>query len=128
MMSLAKLEQVRSMLLYTVMAGHKLIPVSRLLLHANRIGRLLRHYRPLEYTPPHPQDPIQRKIYDALDSAHHILYNLASDRSEEIPENMKSFLDAMLTDISQSKDRAYDKEVGPGASLLKRGRKFMGAA
>jgi len=124
---LSKLEQIRAKLMYAVVVGHGFIPVTRLMLLVNRISKILGHHRPVSYEHPYSQDPPQRKVYDALDLAHQELFDLLSSRAEvidKVGEREYDDLASMMADLSNAKDKAYDKEHGPGSSLLKRGRKF----
>jgi len=123
-----KLEQIKAKLMYAVVVGHGFVPVTRLMLLINRITKILGHFRPLDYSHPHSQDTPQRKVYDALDQAHQELFDLLTAHRQEVVEKIGERelrdLNSMMSDLSQVKDKAYDAEFGPGASLLKRGRKF----
>ena len=125
---LSKLEQIKAKLMYAVVVGHGFISVGRLMLIVNRIGKILGHSRPLDYTHPERNDTPQRKVYDSLDIAHQELFDLLTSHNKELVEKIGegevNDLNNMMSDISNAKDKAYDKEYGPGASLLKRGRKF----
>lgn len=125
---LDRLEQIKSKLMYAVTVGHSFIAVSRIMVIVNRISKILGHYRPLNYDHPYSQDTPQRKVYDSLDAAHQELFDLLMSHThktqEQIGEDNYNDLRSMLTDLTISKDRAFDKEHGPGASLLKRGRRF----
>jgi hypothetical protein len=125
---LSKLEKIKAKLMYAVVVGHGFIPVSRLMLVINKITKIISHMRPLEYTHPNPKDPPQRKVYDALDAAHMEMFDLLTAHKREVVEKIgpDSYedLNNLMSELSNAKDRAFDKEHGPGASLLKRGRKF----
>lgn len=126
---LNRLEHVKAKLMYAVAVGHTFVPVSRLMLVINKITRILGHYRPVEYKhPDDPHDTPQRKVWTALDEAHRELFDLLTTRRAEVIQKIGADkaedLHNLMAELSYVKDKAYDAENGPGASLLKRGRKF----
>ncbi len=122
------LEQVKAKLMFAVVSGHEFVPVSRVMGIVNKITRLLGHTRPLTYDPPYKTDTVQAKVWDALDAAHRELKDLLITQKNEViasigEEKWNDFYN-LLSELTNARDRAFDKEYGPGASLLKRGRKF----
>lgn len=122
------LERVKAKLMFAVVSGHDFIPVGRVMGVVNKITKLLGHVRPLPYDPPYKADKVQAKVWDALDAAHRELKDLLMTQKKEVvasigEEKWSDFYN-LLAEIVSARDKAYDKEHGPGASLLKRGRKF----
>lgn len=122
------LERVKSKLMFAVVSGHEFIPVGRVMGVVNKITRLLGHHRPLAYDPPYKADTAQAKVWDALDAAHREMKDLLATQKREvvatIGEDKWNDFYNLLAELVTARDRAFDKEHGPGASLLKRGRKF----
>ncbi len=122
------LERVKAKLMYAVVSGHNFIPVSRVMGVVNKITRILGHVHPLAYDPPYKADTIQAKVWDSLDAAHRELKDLLTTQKKEVvakigEEKWNDFY-SLLSEIVSARNRAFDKEHGPGASLLKRGRQF----
>lgn len=121
-------ENVKAKLMFAVVSGHQFIPVGRIMGVVSKITRLLGHVRPLTYEPPYQSDKVQSKVWDALDSAHRELKDLLITRKKEVIESIgedqwNDFYN-LLSELTNARDRTLNKEYGPGASLLKRGRKF----
>lgn len=122
------LERIKSKLIFAVASGHDFIPVGRIMSVINKITRVLGHVRPMTYEPPYKDEPIQAKVWDALDTAHRELKDLLITQKNAvinvIGEKKWNDFYSLLSDFVVIRNRAFDKEYGPKASLLKTGRKF----
>lgn len=121
-------EKIKAKLMFVVVAGHQFIPVGRIMGVINKITRLLGHVRPMSYEPPYKSDTVQSKVWDTLDAAHRELKDLLITQKKAVidsigEEQWNDFYN-LLSELTNARDRALNKEYGPGAALLKRGRKF----
>lgn len=122
------LESVKAKIMFAVVSGHNFIPVGRLMGVCNKITKILGHSRPMLYQPAYPADSSKSKVWDALDAAHRELKDLLTTQKKDVTaaigdERWNDFY-SLLSELVAARDKAYDREHGAGASLLKRGRKF----